>query len=101
MNWARFVLIVIATGVVSSLTDWFFAGDWIVSGHEPLLRQPLPKASILLQRDPPLTSVAVGPHRNSDPAPRRKAHRSFKDSPVFISHCRCPSACLNCSSMID
>jgi len=29
MNWARFVLIVIATGVVSSLTDWFFAGDWL------------------------------------------------------------------------
>lgn len=29
MNWTRFVLIVIGTGVVSSLTDWFFAGDWL------------------------------------------------------------------------
>ena len=29
MNWTRFVLIVIGSGVVSSLTDWFFAGDWI------------------------------------------------------------------------
>ena len=29
MNWVRFVAIVIGAGVVSSLTDWFFAGDWI------------------------------------------------------------------------
>ena len=29
MNWARFVAIIIGAGVVSSLTDWFFAGDWI------------------------------------------------------------------------
>lgn len=29
MNWLRLVAVVIAAGVVSSLTDWFFAGDWI------------------------------------------------------------------------
>lgn len=29
MNWMRFVLVVIASGVASSLTDWFFAGDWL------------------------------------------------------------------------
>lgn len=29
MNWMRFVTIVIGAGVVTSLTDWFFAGDWI------------------------------------------------------------------------
>jgi hypothetical protein len=29
MNWARLVVIVVGAGVVSSLTDWFFAGDWI------------------------------------------------------------------------
>ena len=29
MNWTRFGLIVIGSGVVSSLTDWFFAGDWL------------------------------------------------------------------------
>ena len=29
MNWARFVAIVIGAGIVSSLTDWFFTGDWI------------------------------------------------------------------------
>jgi hypothetical protein len=29
MNWARLLAIVVGGGVVSSLTDWFFAGDWI------------------------------------------------------------------------
>src|ERR1700693_2928997 len=29
MNWARLLAIVVGAGVVSSLTDWFFAGDWI------------------------------------------------------------------------
>jgi hypothetical protein len=29
MNWARLVAIMVGAGVVSSLTDWFFAGDWI------------------------------------------------------------------------
>jgi hypothetical protein len=29
MNWTRLVVITIAAGVVSSLTDWFFAGDWL------------------------------------------------------------------------
>jgi hypothetical protein len=29
MNWTRFALMVIGAGVVTSLTDWFFAGDWL------------------------------------------------------------------------
>lgn len=29
MNWIRFALIVVCAGIVSSLTDWFFAGDWL------------------------------------------------------------------------
>ena len=33
MNWARLVAIIIGAGVVSSLTDWFFAGDWIHRRH--------------------------------------------------------------------
>jgi hypothetical protein len=28
-RWPRFVAVVIATGIASSLTDWFFAGDWL------------------------------------------------------------------------
>lgn len=29
MNWARFAAIVLGAGIVTSLTDWFFAGDWL------------------------------------------------------------------------
>lgn len=29
MNWTRFVGTVIAAGVLTSVTDWLFAGDWI------------------------------------------------------------------------
>jgi hypothetical protein len=29
MNWMRLAVIAIGAGVISSLTDWFFAGDWI------------------------------------------------------------------------
>lgn len=29
MDWMRFVVIVIGAGVVTSVTDWFFAGDWL------------------------------------------------------------------------
>lgn len=29
MNWTRLIAIIIGTGIVTSLTDWFFAGDWI------------------------------------------------------------------------
>jgi hypothetical protein len=29
MHWTRLVLITLGAGVVTSMTDWFFAGDWI------------------------------------------------------------------------
>jgi hypothetical protein len=29
MNWVRLVAIIVGAGIISSLTDWFFAGDWI------------------------------------------------------------------------
>ncbi len=29
MNWMRLALVTLGAGVVTSLTDWFFAGDWI------------------------------------------------------------------------
>jgi len=29
MNWMRFAAIVIGSGILASLTDWLFAGDWI------------------------------------------------------------------------
>lgn len=29
MHWTRLILAVISGGIVASMTDWFFAGDWI------------------------------------------------------------------------
>jgi hypothetical protein len=29
MNWMRLALVTLGAGVVTSLTDWFFAGDWL------------------------------------------------------------------------
>jgi len=29
MNWMRLALITIAAGILTSLTDWLFAGDWL------------------------------------------------------------------------
>jgi len=29
MHWTRFVVVVLGAGIVTSMTDWFFAGDWI------------------------------------------------------------------------
>jgi hypothetical protein len=29
MNWMRLIAIIVGAGMISSLTDWFFAGDWI------------------------------------------------------------------------
>jgi hypothetical protein len=29
MHWMRFAAVVVGTGVVTSFTDWVFAGDWI------------------------------------------------------------------------
>ncbi|MGC2613738.1 MAG: hypothetical protein WA354_06895 [Terracidiphilus sp.] len=29
MHWTRLILVVVGAGIVTSMTDWFFAGDWI------------------------------------------------------------------------
>jgi hypothetical protein len=43
MNWTRFGLTVLAAGVVSSLTDWFFMGDLLYrryNKHPEIWRYP-------------------------------------------------------------
>lgn len=29
MQWTHFVVVVVVAGVITSLTDWLFAGDWL------------------------------------------------------------------------
>lgn len=70
MNWPRLVLIAIGAGVLTSLTDWFFAGDWLhrrftypeiwrqgVEGRAIALTSPLPFSDL---RDLCLCLVPAG-----------------------------------------
>lgn len=61
MNWARFVAITIGAGVVSSLTDWFFAGDWIHRRYTypEIWRQGKESRAIALTSPLPFVTVGV------------------------------------------
>jgi len=34
MHWGRIALAVLASGLVSSMTDWLFAGDWLYKRYD-------------------------------------------------------------------
>jgi hypothetical protein len=34
MSWSRIVLAILASGVLSSLTDWMFMGDWLYKRYD-------------------------------------------------------------------
>jgi hypothetical protein len=34
MNWGRFAMAVLAGGVISSMTDWLFMGDWLYKRYD-------------------------------------------------------------------
>jgi hypothetical protein len=34
MSWSRITLAILASGVVSSLTDWLFMGDWLYKRYD-------------------------------------------------------------------
>ena len=61
MNWTRLVAIVIGAGVVSSLTDWFFAGDWLHRRHTypEIWRQGAESRAIALSSPLPFLTCAV------------------------------------------
>ena len=40
MNWTRFALTVLASGIVSSLTDWLFMGDLLYIKNDNQLTFP-------------------------------------------------------------
>jgi hypothetical protein len=61
MNWARLVAIVVGAGIVSSLTDWFFAGDWIHRRYTypEIWRQGAESRAIALTSPLPFLTCAV------------------------------------------
>ena len=61
MNWARLVAIVVGAGIVSSLTDWFLAGDWIHRRYTypEIWRQGVEARAIALTSPLPFLTCAV------------------------------------------
>lgn len=61
MNWMRFIAIVVGAGVVASLTDWFFAGDWIHRRftYPEIWRKGSEEKAIALTSPLPFLSCAV------------------------------------------
>jgi len=61
MHWIRFMGIVIGAGVVTSLTDWFFAGDWIHRRftYPEIWRKGAEEKGIALTSPLPFVSCAV------------------------------------------
>jgi hypothetical protein len=61
MNWFRFFVIVMGAGVITSMTDWLFAGDWIhkrFTYPEVWRKGPETKAIAVSSLLPFLTSAA-------------------------------------------
>ncbi len=61
MSVVRLVVIVVGAGVVSSLTDWFFAGDWIHRrySYPEIWRQGVEARAIALTSPLPFLTCGV------------------------------------------
>ena len=61
MDWTRFAFVVIGAGIVSSLTDWLFAGDWIHRRYTypEVWRQGREERAIALTSPLPFVTCAV------------------------------------------
>jgi hypothetical protein len=61
MNWTRLVAIGMGAGVASSLTDWFFAGDWLHRRwtHPEIWRQGAEERAIALTAPLPFLTCGV------------------------------------------
>jgi len=64
MNWMRLIAIILGAGVVSSLTDWIFAGDWIHRRftYPEIWRQGAEAKAIALTSPLPLLTCGVFAH---------------------------------------
>lgn len=61
MNWTRFVLVALGGGFVTSMTDWFFAGDWIHRRYTypEIWRQGAESQAIALTSPLPFLTCAI------------------------------------------
>src|SRR6516165_5977443 len=61
MNWTHLALITIGAGILTSLTDWFFAGDWLHRGwtYPEIWRQGVEARAIALTSPLPFLTCGV------------------------------------------
>ena len=61
MHWMRLIAVIIGAGVVSSLTDWLFAGDWLHKRYtyREIWRQGNEARAIALSSPLPFLTCAV------------------------------------------
>ena len=61
MPWTRLALITLAAGIVTSLTDWFFAGDWIhrLFTYPEIWRQGVETKAIALTAPLPFLTCGI------------------------------------------
>jgi hypothetical protein len=61
MNWTRFALITLGTGILTSLTDWFFTGDWLHRRwtYPEIWRQGVESRAIVLTSPLPFLTCGV------------------------------------------
>jgi len=61
MHWTRLALITLTTGIITSLTDWFFAGDWIHRRftYPEIWRQGVETKAITLTAPLPFLSCGI------------------------------------------
>ena len=59
MNWMRLIAITLGAGVVSSFTDWIFAGDWIHRRftYPEIWRQGVEHKAIALDESAPISDL--------------------------------------------
>jgi hypothetical protein len=61
MNWVRLAVVIVGTGLLTSLTDWFFAGDWIHRrySYPEIWRQGVEAKAIALTSPLPFLTCGV------------------------------------------
>lgn len=61
MNWVRLILITVGAGVITSMTDWFFAGDWLHRRYTypEIWRQGAESKAIILTSPLPFLTCGV------------------------------------------
>ena len=61
MHWTRLIVAIVGAGIVTSMTDWFFAGDWIHKRftYPEIWRKGPEKRAIIISSGLPFVTCAA------------------------------------------